>query len=247
MTERHPTDLALEAHLLQPDGSPLAAHLAGCARCTARLTEMQAQGEAFHRFVYPATVAAVEAAASPVPWWRRRWLALVPALAAAAAVVMLIRPSAPPDDYLGTKGGGGVGLSVFVQDGGGARPIRDGEAVRADASVRFRVRAQKACRLWILSLDDRGQVSRLYPAEGTGGAEVSGQADIPGGAVLDGQAGPERIWAVCTPAPATWKSLAKVIQAATAPGPSGVRAPPSGTTGLPPGTVADSVLLEKRT
>jgi anti-sigma factor RsiW len=246
MTARCPSDLALEAYLLEPKGSPLARHLAECPKCTARLAEMRAQGEEFLQYVYPATVEAVEAAAAPAPWWRRRWLALVPTLAAAAAVAFMLRPVGPPDDYVGEKGGGGLGLSVFVQGNAGARSVRDGEAIRADAALRFRVRAQKACRLWILSLDEKGQVSRLYPAEGTGGAAVSGQADIPGGAVLDGQSGPERIWAVCTPTPATWKSLAKVIQSATGPGPEGVRTRPPTTSGLPPGTVADSVLLEKR-
>jgi len=247
MTARCPTDLALEGYLLEPDRSPLAAHLAGCARCAARVTEMRAQGEAFLQFVYPATVAAIEAAAARDPWWRRPWLAMLPALATAAAVVVLFRPSLPPDDYQGLKGGAGLGLSVFVQSEGGARNVHDGEAIRADAALRFRVRAQRSCRLWILSLDERGQVSRLYPGEGTGGAPVSGQAEIPGGAVLDGQAGPERIYAVCTPSPATWKSLAKVIQTATGPGPDRVRASPAATDGLPAGTVVDSVLLEKRT
>lgn len=240
MTVRCPSDLVLEAWLLEPEGTPLPEHLATCERCTARLAEMRAQGERFLREVFPLTLAAVEAAAAPAPWWRRPWL-LVPVLAATAAAALLILRPGPPG------GGSGLGLSVYVQGPGGDRTVRDGEVIAADASLGVRVRSQKACRLWILSLDDRGQVSRLYPGEGTGGAAVSGQAEIPLGTALDGQAGPRRIWAVCTPSPATWKSLAKVIQAATGPGPEGVRTLPSATPGMPAGTLADSVLVEKRT
>jgi anti-sigma factor RsiW len=248
MTARCPSDLALERHLLEPEGPALQPHLAGCSRCAARLEEMRRQGEDFQRFVYPATVEAVEAAAWPGrrPWLR--WLALGgPALAAAAAaVVLMVRPWGPPDDYLGVKGSGGLGIAVFVQEAGAVRVVGNGEAVRADAAVRFRVRAARTCRLWILSLDARGEVSRLYPGEGTGGAEVSGAADIPGGAVLDGQPGPERIYAVCTPGPSKWRALAAQLKGGAGPGEASVRAPPPAA-GLPEGTLLATVLLEKRT
>jgi hypothetical protein len=244
VTARCPSELALERHLLEPEGSPLQPHVDGCPRCLARLAEMRRQGEAFQQYVYPSTAAAVEAAAQPRRFTLRRWLLAVPALAAVAVAVLLLRPAAPPDDYLGVKGSG-LGLTVFVQEGGAGRPLKSGEAVRADAALRFRVRAAAACRLWIFSLDAQGQLSRLYPGEGTGGAAVSGAVEIPGGAVLDGQAGPERIFAVCSPTPAKWKVLAAPIKAATAPGPEGLRAAPI-TAGLPEGVTVDSVLVEKR-
>ncbi len=46
---RCPSDLELEAHLLDPARSPAAGHVAGCARCQARLAEMTALGDEFRR------------------------------------------------------------------------------------------------------------------------------------------------------------------------------------------------------
>jgi hypothetical protein len=244
MTSRCPSELALERHLLDPQGSPDRLHVAACARCTARLEEMRRQGEEFQRYVFPATVEAVEAAADRKGAWRlTRWLALGPvALAGAAALLLMLRPAVPPEDYVGSKGA--LGLSVFVREGSAVRAVRDGEPVDAAAALRFRVHAPADCRLWILSLDAKGEVSRLYPAEGTGGAAVSGAAEIPGGAVLDGQAGPERIFAVCTPGPSRWRDLAAQLRGP--PGEAAVRRGPSAT-GLPAGTQLASLLLEKRT
>jgi hypothetical protein len=240
-----PSELALERHLLEPEGSAVRHHVTSCARCTARLAEMRRQGEEFQRYVFPATIEAVEAAARPNRWRLVRWLSLGPvAVGAAVALLLVLRPAAPPDEYVGTKGG--LGLSVFVRDGAAVRAVRDGERVAADAALRFRVRTATDCRLWILSLDASGKVSRLYPAEGTGGAPVTGAAEIPGGAILDGQAGPERIFAVCTPTPSRWKDLAVRLKGAGSAGEALVRQPP-GPSGLPAGTLVSSVLLEKGT
>ena len=249
MTARCPSDLALERHLLSPERSTIAGHLAACPTCAARLQTMQRQGEDFLRFVYPSTVEAVEAAAGS-RWARllawRRWLVLVPALGAAAAVFLLARPTAPPDDYLGVKGGGPLGLAVFVQEGATARPARDGEAVAAGAALRFRIRTAQPCRLWLLSVDARGQVSRLFPSQGEGGANVERSADLPGGAVLDGQPGPERIVALCAAAPLAWSSAEAAVRATfPAAGPEAVRLG-GALRGLPPGTAQDSLLLEKK-
>jgi hypothetical protein len=249
MTARCPSDLALERHLLSPERSTLTGHLAACPACAARLETMKRQGEEFLRFVYPATVEAVEAAAARptlAKAWRR-WLLLVPALGAAAALLVLVsRPAAPPDDYLGVKGGGPLGLAVFVQEGSAPRLARDGEPVAAGSALRFRIRTARPCHLWILSLDARGQVSRLYPVQGEGGALVERSADLPGGAVLDGQPGPERLIALCAPAPLGWASAEQAVRtSAGAAGPDVVRQAIT-VAGLPSGTAQDSLLLEKR-
>jgi hypothetical protein len=245
MTARCPSDLALERHLLEPDSAPLGEHLTSCGRCVARLEEMRRQGEAFQQYVFPATVEAVEAAARPTRWRLARWLALGPALAGVgAAVILLVRPAAPPDEIV--LKGSGLGISVFVKEGSSVRAISDGEAVRADASLRFKVRAASTCRLWILSLDANGEVSRLYPGEGTGGAEVFGTVEIPGGAILDGQSGPERIYAVCTPGPSKWRALAAQLRGGSGAGEATVRAAPS-PAALPAGAQLATVLVEKRT
>ena len=242
MAPRCPSDLALERHLQDPATSPIRSHVAGCASCTARLAEMGRQAAAFHQFVYPDTVAAVQDAAVAHRRRRLAWLVLAPALAAAAAVLLLVRPAVPPDD----GATGGLGLTVLVQDGAGGRAVRSGEAVSAAAALRFRVQAATACRLWILSLDATGEFTRLYPGEGTGGAAVSGAVEIPGDTVLDGRAGPARIVAVCTPGPAKWRALAAQLKGGVAGGEAFVRARPN-SGALPAGAQLASVLLEKRT
>jgi hypothetical protein len=244
MAARCPSDLALERHLLEPGTSPLRSHVAGCASCQARLEEMNRQAETFHQYVYPATVAAVEGAAAAGRRRRLRWLVLGPALVATvAAVLFLVRPAGPPG---GDGATGGLAMTVLVQEGERERAVRSGEAVSASAALRFRVQATSACRLWILSVDATGDFTRLYPGEGTGGAAVSGAVEIPGGAVLDGQAGPARIVAICTSGPAKWRALAAQLKGGAATGEAFVRARPNAAA-LPAGAQLASVLLEKRT
>ncbi len=245
MTARCPSDLALEEHLLAPEASAHRAHVDGCTACQGRVAEMRRQGEDFVRYVYPATVAAVEdaAAARRPRWLGWGWLVALPALAAAAAAVLLVRPAAPPEDYVGLKGGG-LGLAVYLKSGAGVELARDGAHVPAAAALRFQVHPAGPCRLWIVSLDAAGQVSRLFPAQGDGGAALDRTTELPGGAVLDGRAGPERILALCAPGPLPYARVEGAVRKAAAPGPDAVREL-RGVPGLPAGTVIESVLLEK--
>lgn len=246
MTARCPSDLALETLLLEPAASTVKPHVDDCARCQARLAEMKRQGEEFRQFVFPATVGAIEEAAARRPAWRwASWLAPIPALAAAAAVVLMIGPGSAPEGYIGTKGGNTMGLAVFLQGSGGPHPARDGEVVPASASVRFKVRPSRPCRLWVVSVDATGQISRIFPTEGEGGVEVVRTTELPGGAVLDGQAGPERFLALCAPEPVPYSRVEGAVRSVVSAGPEFVRNLRS-IPGLPAGTVQDSVLLEKK-
>jgi hypothetical protein len=204
MTARCPSDLALESHLL------------GIAR-------MQEDGEDFRRFVFPATVEAVEDAAA-----RRRprltfLFAPAGALAAVAAALLVFvktqGPEGPPPDYVGTKGTG-IGLAAYVNEPDGARPLEDGAAVPASAALRFKVSPHGECFLWILSLDAKGQISRIYPPKGAP-VETRASGPVPGGAVLDGEPGPERLFAVCAPASMSWSDVRAAAPAAA--GPEAVR------------------------
>jgi hypothetical protein len=188
----------------------------------------------------------VEQAAVRRPFWsdRIRWLAPIPALAAAAAILILARPLVPPDDYLGEKGGGSLGLGVFLRSDAGARPAKDGQPVPAAAALRFKVRPAKPCNLWVVSVDGRGQVSRLYPAAGPNGADLVRPTELPGGAILDGQPGPERIMAVCTPEPLPFDRIVDTVHGAMDHSVEKVRTVRS-VPGFPEGTSQDSVLLEK--
>jgi hypothetical protein len=97
----------------------------------------------------------------------------------------------------------------------------------------------------VVSVDAAGQVSRLFPQEGEGGFELQKISVLPGGAVLDGQAGPERFLALCTPVAVPYARVEAAARTAMAGGASTVRSVRS-VPGMPAGTTQDSILLEKR-
>ena len=196
----HPSELKLERHLLDPDGSEIAAHVRDCERCRDRVAQMRQQGDDFRRFVYPATLDQVTRPRFRRPW-RTLWL-LAPA-AGLAAVLLLVRPG-PTSDYVGTKGGA-VTLTAYAGLASGTRPVDEGEAVPASASLRFRVRTSEPCNLTLLSVDESGQVSKLYSRE------VRGDITLPGGVQLDGKAGAERFFAVCAEDSASVEQAARKI------------------------------------
>jgi len=237
---RCPSDLALEAHLLDPEHSPIAPHLLACPGCREKLERMEREGEHFRRFVYPATLDAVVAKYGP----RRRrtwmWLVIAP-VAAAAALFLIVRPG-PADDYVGVKGG--LGLAAYLAAPEGARSVADGDRVGAAAALRFKVNPAGRCRLWLVSVDESGQISRIYPTSGDGGAPVSQAEALPGGAVLDGRPGLERFYAVCTPRPLPFVELERSLRAAV-PASVQVRQGPT-LKGLPRGSRQASLLVEKQ-
>jgi hypothetical protein len=239
----HPSELRLEAHLLEPSGE-VTEHLTSCARCARRLEEMRREGDRFHREVFPRAVVAVrDAAESARPWWRRPWVVPALSLATVSAVLLLVtRPGSPDDSYVGTKGG--LGLSVYAEAPGGSEPVADGGRVPATAALRFSLRIPARCHPWIASVDATGSVSRLYPPPESGAMEVERSGPLPGGAVLDGQPGPERVYALCPPAPLEWEAVRAAIARAVGSGEAGVRnAGP--LEGLPGDVPQSTLLLEK--
>jgi hypothetical protein len=247
MSDRCPSDLALEEHLLARTTSPVAQHVAGCEHCRQRLARMSVEAEDFRRFVFPRTIDRIEEAAAGRP--RRSWLRIllpVPAMAAAAAaVLLLVRPAGPPDDYVGVKGAGDLGLTVFTQaDNGSPRVLADGARVDAGAALRFRVRTAAPCKLVLLSVDADGNVSRLDPAGAEGFALATGGQDLPGGVQLDGKAGPERVFAACGPELLPESAVEAARQAASGGGAAGVRRAVL-LRGLPQGTTQATLLVEK--
>ena len=239
---RCPSELDILRHLHAPQPE-LERHAEACPACAARVAEALRSAEAFHREVFPATLDAVVERSRP--WRPRAWmLAPIPALAAAAALLVLVRPAAPPPGYVGVRGG--LLLSVYVRGAGGegARAASDGQVVPPDAALRFEVRAPQACRLWLLSVDASGQVSRLHPAAGDP-PSVKGDTVLPGGAMLDGRPGPERLFAVCTASPLSFAEVERIARAAVPGGESSVRSLRT-LPDLPSGALQATVLLEKR-
>jgi anti-sigma factor RsiW len=196
----HPSELKLERHLLDPEASEIAAHVRECERCRERVAQMRQQGDDFRRFVYPATLDQVT---RPRAWLRSRALWLLAPAAGLATVLLLVRPG-PTSDYVGTKGGP-LTLTAYAASPSGTRALEDGAAVSASASLRFRVRTSEPCNLTLLSVDDSGQISKLYSRE------VRGEITLPGGVQLDGKPGRERFFAVCTDDPGAVEQAARRI------------------------------------
>lgn len=238
------SELALEAHLFDPARSPVRSHLAACGSCRARLAEMEREGEEFRRFVHPRTVDRLLAAREPPrSAWRRIFATVVPAAGLAAAAAMLLVSPRPPADYLGAKGTA-LSMQVWAGSVDGAREIADGGPVPADALLRLRVAAGQPCLLWLVSVDGSGEISRLFPAQGDAPASVKGGTTLPGGVALDGRAGPERLYAICSPAPVTLAQVERSVRGALSGEADALRRGPD-LPGLPAGTAQATLLVEK--
>ena len=237
--------LALETHLLDPQRSGIELHIESCVACRARLARMEREGEQFRRFVHPRTVDGVLTAhLSRRTGWRSWFVVLVPAggIAAAAAALLLVSPG-PPADYLGSKGTP-LAMRVWVGDLEGAREVADGGAVPVGSRLRFQVASGSPCRLWLVSVDARGDVSRLYPAQGEVAAELTGGATLPGGVALDDVAGPERLFAICSVKALPLESVERATRGAAVGGADALRRS-ARLEGLPAGTPQVTLLVEK--
>jgi hypothetical protein len=93
-------------------------------------------------------------------------------------------------------------------------------------------------------VDGRGEVSRLFPAGGDVPATVTGGATLPGGAALDGEPGPERLYAVCSPEPIPYDRVERSVRTAMA-GDGGALRRGGRLPGLPAGAAQATVLVEK--
>lgn len=238
------SELALELHLHNPARSRVAQHLTACPGCRERLAQMEAEGEHFRRFIFPRTVDRIVAA-----WeghrsrWRTWMAALLPAGAVAAAAALMLVAPVPPDDYVGAKGTP-FSVQAWRATAEGARPVADGDRVPASSVLRFKVALGTPCHLWMVSVDGRGEVSRLYPAEGKEPAPLAGGANpLPGGVALDGVAGPERLYAVCSPEPLALSAVEGAARAAA--GEPGALQAGGPLRGLPAGTIQATLLVEK--
>jgi hypothetical protein len=193
---RCPQDLDLERALAAEAAfAPALAHASGCDACTARLDWMREAGDLFARRVLPATREQVLQKLQRPPWWRRAWPLAVPVAVAATVAVVLLPTLRPPPGYVGTKGAGApapLQLQVFVDRAGKARELRTGDRVHPGDGLRFVVDAPDR-EVVLVSVDAQGHVSRLVRG---GIARVPQTGIVPGGSVLDGVLGPERIFAV---------------------------------------------------
>ena len=234
-----PTDLELE-RALAGEAVPAASHLTGCTHCAPRVKWMREQGERFDAQVFPKLRDGVaEAASRPrfaLSWPWRVGAVLVPV--AAATLLFVFFPRAPPKDYVGLKGGPAPpSLEVYLGEGQVGRRIGNGERVRGGDGLRFVVSSPRRS-VFLFTVDSTGRISRLYPGEGQGPAQLDGL--LPNGAILDEVAGPERVFAVFPDRPLTFSQVEAAVAQAFGSGRS-LRE----LDRLPLDVPQDSLLLEK--
>jgi hypothetical protein len=157
----------LAGELDGPERARAEEHLADCARCQAAQAAMEEEGRVLARSLpFEAFAAGVaERMARPAP--RRLGRALAPALAAGLALAIAVplvsrlleRGGEGGDQPLRAKGA--ASLEVFVQQGGGARPLAAGEGVPSGARL-LPALHPGAWRHAALALVDADGVALLY-------------------------------------------------------------------------------------
>lgn len=242
-----PSRVALEQYVLTPATAAARVHIESCPECGNQVARMREEDASFRRHVMPVTLEAAVEAASASRWKWPRWpVVAVPAMGLAVVLIaVLTRPMAPPSDYVGLKGAG-FSLEVFTGSQEGSRQAADGAELPSDALVRFSVATERPCHLWIVSVDAAGQVSRITPTDGDGGASTQASGPVPGGGQLDGVTGPERFVALCSPVPLSWSVVEEAVRRTfSPPGADSVRQTRD-VRGLPAGVDQASILVEKR-
>jgi hypothetical protein len=170
-------------------GATIEAHAAGCAECKARLRALDDEQRRFEAAIsYDRFAAGVERAARGAPAIARRrapirtWM-VVPTLAMAAAVAVIVTFRGPlqgpgtrvhPPGYDGIKGG--AGMIVRVAGAAGQRTARLDTVEPLAAGERLRIGYQTGGHRYLLSLsiDEHGQVTPLYPEQGSSLAVPAG-------------------------------------------------------------------------
>jgi len=189
--------LADELSAAESDATRL--HAAGCARCGARLREIEAERGAF--VLRPAAVDFHPARRRP------RWLgwfaAPLAALAAAAVLVLVLRPRGDDGDPERRKGSGAAALLLSAGTPDRLAPLRDRDTLHAGDHLQAGYTASVDGYGAVISVDGAGQTTTYVPP--TGDALVALPAgterSFPGSTVLDDVLGTERIAIVwCTTA-----------------------------------------------
>ncbi len=197
------------------------ARLAEDPEVRARLARIAAEESAFLGGVDLAveSVAILEKldrAPAPEPGRLRRLLTtrgfqLVAAFVLLLALIPLARPFVSHGHHNRTKGS--VQLEMFIKDEAGVRKGDDGMRLREGDQIQFRYRAVGRRYLFVVSVDSRGAISPLYPDVTGKSIEVrpDGLHTLEGSVILDDAVGPERIFAVFSDAPVSYRSIERAL------------------------------------
>ena len=142
-------------------------HLADCARCAKAFSRMEREAQAFFASV-PLEPFALAVKAKLRVQERRRWAG--PAALALAAALALGLLASPLQAVLngpshGNRSKGDL-LDVYVGGAGAPRIAQNGEALAPGERIRLGYHGAEGGYLLVLSLDESGEVTPLYPEQG---------------------------------------------------------------------------------
>jgi hypothetical protein len=196
----------------------IVAHAERCPDCSAQLSALRAETDAFvrarppERFVKQLDRRAQSAAArSP---WRRFLPALAFAVPVALAVLIVPRVIDSGDEV--RLKGDGFRVAVARSGAAGSPELLENDApVSAGDALRFSYEASENGHLLVLDVDGRGDVSVLYPYGASRSAPISAgdTTFLPGSVVLDDAPGPELLVAVFSPKPLDAAPLVESLKA----------------------------------
>ncbi len=177
----------------------VAAHLAGCDRCRARLDDEDAERRAFlARRPTGAFLAALERR-RPEPWWRRfRWQPWLGAALAAAAMVALVVQSGALTNADGPGSRNRLktafDLSFHVRSGDVIELGKPGGIYHPGDAIQLRYSSPTEGHLVVVSVDSAGAATAFYDASGQSLQIAPAVAELlDGSVVLDDALGPERV------------------------------------------------------
>ena len=226
LASEHIGDLTLRrrraGEVLGPEGPAIDAHATSCADCRSRIRALDEEQRRFEQEIsfdrFAAGVERAERGASKArrPIRARVWISSLGAVAAAAAALIIFVGPRPSPNRI--KGDGG-GIIVRVAGTNGQRTA-DGAVIEALArGERLRIGYQPGRHHYLLSLsiDDRGEVTPLYPERGPSLTVPDGSSSatrfLPDSLELTGK-GTERIIVVLSDQPIDVETARRAARAA---------------------------------
>lgn len=233
MSEAHLSALELDLLDLGPgamaagERARAEAHLAGCDRCRGDLETARAAKRQFDEQVFLRTVPAIRARGEKRPFfgWRRLSFTLAPVLAAAAAIAIFLRPIPVDHGNDGISVKGGPAMQLFASREGRVFQVHDGDALRSGDAIRFVVYPSSWQYLLVVSVDGEGTPSGYFPFGSDQSGPLRGEArvELPGSVILNLAPGPERIFAIFSREPVTFRSTVSALASLAKEGPQAIR------------------------
>jgi hypothetical protein len=211
--ENHVGELALRRFHVGEALPEVAAHADACGDCRARLKALDDEQRRFeHDISFDRFAAGVERAVRQAEAPKRAparassWRFMVPTFAVAAGVALFVVSSSNQHGHNTLKGGADITVRVSAGDTGPQRSaaVDAPEALARGERVRIGYQPGKHRYLLSLSIDERGQVTPLYPETGrsvsVGKAVGSGPRYLPDSIEFT-DAGTERLFVIMSDEP----------------------------------------------